>query len=116
MTTDFTINSHFVSKEPVVSQIYDSLIKAIKRLGELQEEPHKTSIHLVNRSALAGVTTRKGYILLNIKTDYPIDNPRITKTEKVSRNRFHHLVKLEKPEDVDSELLKWLTDAYQLSG
>jgi hypothetical protein len=116
MNTDFTVESHFVGKEPVVRDTYNSLIKAIKRFGELGEEPHKTSIHLVNRSAFAGVATRKGYLLLTIKTDYPIDNPRVTKTEQVSRNRFHHLVKLERPEAVDVELLKWLKDAYQLSA
>lgn len=116
MNTDFTVEDHFVGKEPVVHDTYNSLIKALKRFGKLQEEPHKTSIHLLNRSAFAGVATRKGYLLLTIKTDYAMDNPRVTKTEQVSRNRFHHLVKLENPEEIDAELLKWLKDAYQLSA
>ncbi len=115
MTPDFTVDDHFDGKEPVVRDTYNSLVKAIKSLGEFQEEPHKTSIHLVNRSAFAGVSTRKGYLLLNIRLDYPLENPRVTKTEQVSRNRYHHLIKLEKPEEVDVELRKWLKDAYQLS-
>ena len=114
MTTGFSVDDHFVGKEPVVRDTYDSLLKAIKRFGEFQQEPHKTSIHLVNGSAFAGVATRKGYILLNIRTGYPIESSRVTKTEQVSRNRYHHLVKLEKPKDVDAELVKWLKDAYQL--
>lgn len=116
MKTDFTVDNHFVGKEPVVRDTYNALIKATKRFGKLQEEPHKTSIHLVNHSAFAGVATRKGYILLTLKTEYPIDNPRVTQTEQVSRNRFHHLVKLETPEAVDVELLTWLNDAYRLSA
>lgn len=116
MATDFTVDNHFEGKERVVRDTYNSLIKAIHRFGALQEEPHKTSIHLVNHSAFAGVATRKSYLLLTIKTDYPIENPRVTKTERVSRNRFHHLVKLETPEAVDVDLLKWLKDAYQLSA
>jgi len=41
------------------------------------KEPKKTSIHLVNVPALAGVETRKACILLNIKADHKISSPRI---------------------------------------
>ena len=44
-----------------------------------------------------------------------IESPRLAKTEQVSRNRFHHVVKLKLPEAVDAELLRWLNDAYKLS-
>jgi hypothetical protein len=54
--------------------------------------------------------------LLTIKTDYPIESSRVTKTEQVSRNRFHLLIKLEAPKEIDAELLKWLKVAHKLSG
>lgn len=116
MTTDFTVANHFSDKEPVVRNIYDRLIKALRRFGPLKEEPRKTSIHLVNHSAFAGVATRKDYLLLTIRTNYAIESPRLAKTERISRNRFHHLVKLQSSEAIDAELLRWLKDAYQLSA
>jgi hypothetical protein len=116
MTTGFEVENQFDNKSPVVRDIYDRLIKKVKSFGKFQEEPHKTSIHLLNQTAFAGIATRKDYLLLTIKTDYPIESSRVAKTERVSRNRFHILIKLEAPKEVDAELLKWLKDAYKLSG
>ena len=69
MTDDFSVDSHFERKSPIVREIYDGLIKKIESFGEFQEEPHKTSIHLLHQTAFAGIATRKEFLLLTIKTD-----------------------------------------------
>ena len=111
----FSINSHFVGKEPVVREIYDRLLKTVKRFGPIVEEPKKTSIHIVSKTALAGVATRKGYLILTIKSDRQIASPRIHKSEQTSASRFHHEVKLSSPSEVDKQLTDWLKAAHQLS-
>ncbi|MEK6410216.1 MAG: DUF5655 domain-containing protein [Acidobacteriota bacterium] len=112
----FTIKSHFDGRDPVVRDIYDRVVKSLKRLGPLTEDPKKTSIHIVNRTALAGVATRKGHLVLTIKSDRRIASPRIHKSEQVSAGRFHHEVKLKSPTEVDDELVGWLEAAYALSA
>jgi hypothetical protein len=96
--------------------VYDRLLTALRKIGPVHEEPKKTSIHLVRSSAVAGVEVRKDYLLLNLKTDYRIDSPRIAKTEQLSARRFHQKLKLSSPADVDPELERWLADAYSVSG
>ena len=110
-----TINAHFENREAVVRQIYDRLLKSARRFGPVVEDPKKTSIHLVNRTAFAGVATRKSAIVLTIKADSDISSPRIHKSEQASARRFHHELKLTSPSDVDSELVGWLKHAYTLS-
>ena len=61
----YTLKSHFEGKTTKVQETYDSLIKAIREFGPVGEEPKKTSIHLTNKTALAGVATRKDYIIFN---------------------------------------------------
>jgi len=112
----FTVKSHFEGKDPIVRQIYDQLTKVLKEFGPIIEEPKKTSIHLVNVTALAGVATRKDYLVVTIKSDRKLTSPRIHKTEQVSAKRFHHEVKLTSPADVNVELISWLRDAYALSA
>jgi len=112
----FTVASHFEGKDPAVRQIYDRLLKAAGKFGPVAEEPKKTSIHLVNRTAFAGVATQKRAIVLTIKSDRKLSSSRIHKSEQTSANRFHHEVKLTAPAEVDAELVKWLKDAYALSG
>ncbi len=111
---EFTIASHFEGKAPVVREIYDRLIKAIKQFGPIVDEPKKTSIHIVHGSALAGVSTRKDSLLLNIRTDFKINSPRIHKSEQISAKRFHNEMKLTSPNDIDAELVSWLKSAYEL--
>jgi uncharacterized protein DUF5655 len=115
-TNGFTVKSHFEGKDAAVRQTYDSLLKATGKFGPVAEDPKKTSIHLVNKTAFAGVATRKSAMVLTIKSDRKISSPRIHKSEQTSAQRFHHEVKLTSPAEVDSELVKWLKDAYALSG
>jgi len=115
-TNGFSVKSHFEGKDASVRATYDRLLKNARQFGSVIEEPKKTSIHLVNRTAFAGVATRKSAIVLTIKSDRKLSSPRIHKSERTSTNRFHHEVKLVSPAEVDTELVKWLKDAYALSG
>ena len=67
------------------------------------------------RSAFAGVYARNGYLLVEIKTDYPIEHPAIRKSEQISKNRFHHQVRVDSIDQINGALEGWLKDAYALS-
>lgn len=109
------MDDHFAGKDPLVRQVYERVLSAVRRFGPVREEAKKTSIHLARSSALAGVQVRKGYLLLTIKADHLIQSPRIQKHEQISADRIYHVVKLMSPDDVDKELRQWLEAAYALS-
>ena len=115
MAETYTVNDHFINKDASVRALYDQLVLLLQTFGPIQEDPKKTSIHLNRKSALAGVETRKDYLLLNIKSNHAIKNPRIVKAEQVSAKRFHHKVRISSPNDLDEELKTWLEEAYILS-
>ena len=115
MAETYSVNDHFVNKDPAVRALYDQLVSLLRTFGSIEEDPKKTSIHLNRKSALAGVETRKNYLLLNIKSDHAIKSPRIEKAEQVSAKRFHHKVRISSPKDFDEELRTWLEEAYLLS-
>lgn len=113
---EFSIPQHFENKDPVVKAIYDRILNDARTFGTVTEEPKKTSIHLVNKSAFAGVMTRRNALILNIKSAAPIRDARIKKSEQLSASRFHQEVKLTSPDEVDSVLVGWLKEAYAISG
>jgi len=112
----FAVESHFEGKDAAGRQTYDRLLQATGKFGPVAEEPKTTSIHLTNKTAFAGVATRKSAMVLTIKSDRQLSSPRIHKSEQTSAQRFHHEVKLTSPAEVDPELIKWLKDAYESSG
>lgn len=113
---EFSVSQHFENKDPIVKSIYERIVKEARKFGTVIEEPKKTSIHLVNKSAFAGVATRKNALILNIKSAAPIEHARITKSERLSANRFHQEVKLTSLDDVDSVLIGWLKEAFGISS
>lgn len=113
--TEYTVDELFIRKAPNVRAVYDRLLAHLRTFGPVHEQPKKTSIHLANTSGFAGVHTRKNYFILNIRSDHPIDSPRIVKAEQVSKSRYHQEVKIQSLDDVDAELLTWLKAAYDVS-
>lgn len=111
----FSVQQHFHGRSLVVREIYDALISAAQKFGPVTEDPKKTSIHLNNRTAFAGVVTRRDFLILTIKSKCDISSPRIFKREQASANRWHLEIKLLQPHDVDAELTGWLREAYDLS-
>jgi hypothetical protein len=111
-----TLKEHFADRAPEVKATYAAILEAAKKLGPVKEEAKKTSIHLVRKSAFAGVATRKTALILTLKSDSDITSKRITKREQASAHRWHLEIKLEAPEEVDRELLVWLKKAYELAA
>jgi hypothetical protein len=96
-TEDQTVEQHFAKKEPQVRAIYERLLEIATKFGSVREEPKKTSIHLVNRTAFAGVATRKDALILTVKAASDLAHPRIIKHEQTSANRWHLDFRLESP-------------------
>ncbi len=106
----------FSAAGPVALGLYKQLLTALHAIGPFQEEVKKTSIHLVRKTAFAGVQARKEHLNLTIKAAKAIRSARIYKSEQTSKSRWHHEVKLAAPNEIDAELLRWLREAYELSA
>jgi hypothetical protein len=111
-----SVAPHFAKSDHDVHLTYRRILEVARALGPVAEEPKKTSIHLVARTAFAGVATRRSALILTLKSAKDISNPRIAKREQVSANRWHLDVRLTKPSDVDRQLTTWLSAAYELAN
>lgn len=114
-TTTHTVAQHFERVDPAVRQCYDRILGLARKLGSFEEDPKKTSIHLVRTTAFAGIATRKARLILTIKANADIKSPRVKKSERASANRWHIEIPLEKPTEIDNEIAGWLKNAYALS-
>lgn len=108
------VQNALTSPSPASLELYMKLLTSLKPLGPFQEEIKKASIHLVVRSAFAGVRLRRDYLLLTIKVQEPLESPRILKIEQVSKSRWHCELKISDAKEIDRELSGWLRQAYEL--
>jgi hypothetical protein len=112
----YTVREHFENRAPAVNATYAAILAAARKLGPVREEAKKTSIHLVRKTAFAGVATRKTALILTLKSDVDLPSERVTNHERASANRWHLEIRLETPAQVDRELVAWLAKAYGLAG
>jgi hypothetical protein len=112
----WTVPEHFRDRAPEVKGTYAEILKAARKLGPVREEAKKTSIHLVRKTAFAGIATRKTALILTLKSGSDLPSSRVTKRERVSANRWHLEVRLDAPDQVGRELVLWLKNAYDLAG
>ena len=110
-----SVAPHFAKSDPGVKLTYRRILEAARALGPVAEEPKKTSIHLVARTAFAGIATRRSSLILTLKSANDIRSPRIEKREQVSAHRWHLEIRLADPAEVDRQLTTWLRAAYALA-
>jgi hypothetical protein len=115
MTATFSVTHHFEKTMPEVRAAYEAILEAARSLGPVREDPKKTSIHLVRKTAFAGVATRREALILTLKSVKAIKSPRVHKAERASANRWHVEIRIRNAADVDRDLRAWLADSYELS-
>lgn len=111
-----SVEEHFEGRSPVVREIYDTIVAAARECGPLEQDPKKTSIHLNRKTAFAGVQTRRDSLILTVKATSNISSPRISKREQTSAHRWHYEIRLGNTDEIDSQIIGWLKDAYDISG
>ena len=111
-----SVGEHFENRDPSVRETYNAIVRTARKLGPVTEDPKKTSIHLVRKTAFAGIATRKTALILTLKSGADVSHQRIARREQASANRWHLEIKLDAPEQVDKELAVWLKKAYELAG
>lgn len=110
------VTSHFEKSDPEILATYRRILETAQTLGPVTEEAKKTSIHLVRRTAFAGVATRRSSLVLTLKSATDVHSPRVEKRERTSANRWHIQIRLNDPAQVDRQLTSWLRSAYELAG
>jgi hypothetical protein len=99
-----TVDDHFSGRSKHVLEIYRTILAPSSALGPVAEDSKKTLIHLNRRIAFAGVQTRKGALILTLKSDRDIRHRRVHKTEQTSANRWHFEVRLNHPVGFDDQV------------
>lgn len=110
----FPIENHFKNKESS-KILFTKLIKAIEdRIGEVKIESLPCCIHLVSSYTFSGVWILKDRIRLDFRVDYKIESKRMINQQNLSKNRNIYYIDIKDEKEIDSELLNWIKDSYNL--
>lgn len=113
----YPLEKHFKNKEEIAKPLYDALVGSIKKnAGPFKVESLPCCIHLVKEPActFAAVYALRNRIRIHFTLDHKISNPRIDKFSQMSANRHLYSIDIASKSQMDSELMRWIGDAYRV--
>ncbi len=111
-------------KMPGTFLIYEELERRIfERFSDVTIMVKTTQVSFYNTHAFAWAwppfRKRKGwpdvYMLVTFGLDYQLVHPRIAESVEPYPNRWTHHVIVQRPDEIDDELMDWIAKSYQFS-
>jgi hypothetical protein len=107
----FTVEQLLAGQPPEIVELYERLGDVIRRCGEVVVAPTKTRVLFKVRTVFASVAVSKNWLDVVFVLGRRLKNRRIKKAQEEYPGIVHFL-RIEKAEDLDTDLVGWLQDAY----
>ena len=88
----------------------------LSTLGPIHVDAVAIGVFLKHDRKLAEVRPKARCLSLELVLPRTVQDPRIARTLRIAGDRAVHILKLTSVDDVDDQLLDWLTEAYDAAG
>lgn len=92
--------------------IFERVAEHLESLGAVHVEPVSVGVFFKRSRTFAELRPKTRWMVLSFILSTVVDDARISRRVTVSGNRTYHETKLHGPDDVDDQVMAWLTDAY----
>jgi hypothetical protein len=106
------LDHHFVGAEPIVRELYELVVAAVRSIGPVIVLSEKTRIAFQVRMSFAQVTPRKHRLDGHVVLARRLEHPRFRRIETFSPRNHVHAFRLGHPSEIDDTFVAWLTEAY----
>lgn len=105
----------FQNRPPHFKKLYLHIRKYVGTLGEFREEAVKPDvIFFKTKSTFLALKIKKAWIDIEFFLDHLEDIPPVKKYLQTSKRRVAHIVSIDGEEDIDQQLLQWISSSYLL--
>src|SRR6476620_7587617 len=108
------LDHHFDGREPIVRELFDLVVTAVRAIGPVTVLPEKTRIAFQVRMSFAQVTPRKSWLDGHVVLARRLENPRFNRIETFSPRNHLHAFRIRGESEIDDEVLGWLREAYEV--
>ncbi len=109
----YSIQNHHLKKAtPDTIQLYNTLINQIKKFGPIDIEPLKSIIAIKRNSQFCSIQIQKNALKLKFRLFSTFSSSRFSATSQQPDRRNYYQLKIEQGQDINSELIDWLQQAY----
>ena len=105
----------FEKRPPLLYDLYKIIVTEVARWGAFREETVPPDvIFLKTKSTFGAIKVKKDHLDVEFFLDHLEDIPPVAKYLQTSKRRFFHMVSIDHPDEIDTQLLAWLKASYDL--
>ena len=111
---DYTVEQHLEGKSLQVRSLYEQFEALVKRCGPVTVVPAKTRIGFQVRMIFAALSVRQRSLDCHVVLSRRLESARFMRIQSLSPRNHVHYFSIRSPTDLDDEVLRWLTEAYEV--
>ena len=92
--------------------IFEAVMGHLKGVGPVHVEPVSVGIFLKRSRTFAELRPMTKWVALSFSLRRTVRHPLIKRKPIAYSGRYHHVVNVTEPDDIDEQITDWLTEAY----
>jgi hypothetical protein len=110
-----SLEEYFSTGPPHERPVFEAVLAGLRDVGPIYVEPVSVGIFLKRSRTFAELRPMLQWVAVSFSLERTLQSHRIARKVIVAGRRRFHVVNVRTADEVDDELLGWLTEAY-LSG
>ena len=107
-----TVEEYFATGPEFERPIFEVVCAHLESLGPVVVEPVQVGVFFKRARTFAELRPKTRWVTLSFILPVEVGAERVSRRIRLSAARTYHETKLRLPDDVDDEVLAWLTEAY----
>jgi len=111
------IEEYFETGPPFERPIFEVICEHMHTVDpDIWFEPVSVGIFFKRRSVFLSLRTMTKWIAVGFQLDRKLEHGRLSRKVVSNGKRFYHVVNVKDADEIDDQLLDWLTEAWQCDG
>lgn len=107
-----TVEEYFATGPEFERPVFEVVRAHLESLGPVVVEPVQVGVFFKRARTFAELRPKTRWVTLSFILPAEVRAERVSRRVRISAARTYHETKLRLPDDVDDEVLAWLTEAY----
>lgn len=107
-----SLEEYFATGPPLERPVFDAVMAGLHDVGPIHVEPVSVGIFLKRSRTFAQLRPMTRWVAVSFTLARTVTSHRIARKVLEEGARRYHVVNVRTPDEVDDELLGWLTEAY----
>lgn len=112
-----SVEEYFASGPEFERPIFDAVLAHMRTIDpDIYFEPLQVGIFFKRRTSFLQLRTKTKWVAVCFQLDRKLAGTRIARKVIENSSRYYHVVNVKTAEEVDDQLLEWLSDAWAADG